>query len=183
MPSKIRMRLVIDTSVVQAPGPDHATDERPKRCRDFLDAVYEVCCRVVVTDKILGQWKKHWSRFAQRWYRIMSQHGKVVYDHEISDPALQAKVRALDVGKKQLRLMLEDTFLIEAALATDRIVVSLDDEVHNLFRAACQTIAEMRPILWVNPARPEEEAAKWLRKGVQPQDQRRLGWDGRAPGG
>jgi len=176
MPSKIRMRLVIDSSVVQAPGPDHPTDERPKRCRDFLGAVYVLCHRVVVTDAILSQWKRHWSRFARTWYRVMLQHRKVVYDHGISDPALRAKVGALDAGKKELRLMLEDAFLIEAALATDKIVISLDDEARELFRAACQTIAEMRPVTWVNPARPEEAAAKWLRKGVQPEGKRKLGW-------
>jgi len=67
--------------------------------------------------------------------------------------------------------------LIEAAIATDRIVISLDDNTARRFfgRVAVQ-VDELKEIVWVNPAKIEEEKPiEWLEKGAEAQSDRLLG--------
>jgi len=72
--------------------------------------------------------------------------------------------------------MLKDLILIEAALASDKTVVSRDDTVRRLFRANLARLRALRPVVWVNPERPDEAAVDWLRSGAKPERRRQLGW-------
>jgi len=67
--------------------------------------------------------------------------------------------------------------LIEAAIATDRIVISLDDNTARRFfgRVAVQ-VDELKEIVWVNPPKIEEEKPiEWLENGAKPEKERMLG--------
>ena len=72
--------------------------------------------------------------------------------------------------------MLKDFHLVEAALVTDHTVIALDEIVRALFGTACQTIGQMRTIIWVNPDKPEEQAIAWLEAGAAPERHRQLGF-------
>jgi hypothetical protein len=67
---------------------------------------------------------------------------------------------------------LKDVHLIEAALAADKIVVSLDDQARALF-----DVGELRTILWVNPVRHHPDCLAWLDEGAEPDERWRLGRD------
>jgi hypothetical protein len=67
--------------------------------------------------------------------------------------------------------MLKDVHLLEAALATDKRIISNDDRARNSFRP----IPDVRLVLWVNPSRPEEKAVEWLNSGAGIESYRRLG--------
>lgn len=49
MAAKVSKLLVIDTSVVGAAGGPDATYPTSVHCRDFLQAVLDICHRVVIT--------------------------------------------------------------------------------------------------------------------------------------
>jgi len=76
----------------------------------------------------------------------------------------------------ELRAMRKDYHLLEAALATDRNAVSLDEIIRALFDNAAVSVAALKNIVWVNPDKPEEEAIVWLEKNAKRERKRMLGF-------
>ncbi len=72
--------------------------------------------------------------------------------------------------------MYKDACLIEATLATDRTVASLDERVRGLFGQAAGQVGELRTIVWVNPEREEETPLLWLKRGAPAEPERTLGY-------
>ena len=56
--------------------------------------------------------------------------------------------------------------LIEAALATDKRVASLDDQVRQHLREHAIKLSEVLSICWVNPNMPAEASVAWLESGA-----------------
>ena len=63
--------------------------------------------------------------------------------------------------------MIKDCLLIELALETDKIIVSLDETAREAFRKASQSVADLRNICWVNPVLPEEKGLEWLENNAE----------------
>jgi ABC-type iron transport system FetAB ATPase subunit len=77
---------------------------------------------------------------------------------------------------KQRDAMAKDILLLEAALATDRRIVSLDENTaRKYYTQAAKTIPKLREIVWVNPDKPEEQPIEWLQAGAPADDFRMLG--------
>ncbi len=72
--------------------------------------------------------------------------------------------------------MLKDFHLLEAALVTDRTVIALDEIVRALFGTACQTMGQIKSVVWVNPDKAEEQPLVWLEEGAEPEPHRQLGF-------
>lgn len=177
MSAKVSKRLVIDASVARSAGSEDATNLVSKNCRDFLKAVRNICHRIVMTPDIKEEWNKHQSIFASRWRSSMVAKGKMEYRSDIMlDDELWSKVEDFANFDNQREAMIKDIRLIEAALATDKIVISLDDKVRNLFSKAAEQVDELKDIVWVNPAKPEEKAIEWLEKGAEAEIERKLGF-------
>jgi len=66
--------LVIDASIAHAAGvtSKHPTDQK---CCEFLQAVLDVCHRMVLTAPIREEWNKHQSGFARMWRVSMRDPG------------------------------------------------------------------------------------------------------------
>ncbi len=71
--------------------------------------------------------------------------------------------------------MLKDLLLIEAALHTDEVIVSLDETVRGYFHAVAGIIPALTHIIWVNPCIDEETSIEWLQKGAEHDMERLLG--------
>ena len=71
--------------------------------------------------------------------------------------------------------MEKDAHLIEAALKADQIVISRDEKVRSLFKAACLSIRALQSILWANPEIEDEQVISWLEAGAKPEIVRALG--------
>jgi hypothetical protein len=71
--------------------------------------------------------------------------------------------------------ILKDIALVEAALETDKIIISLDENARHAFSELAQQIPELRTIVWINPANPSEQAIAWLQQGANRQKLRLLG--------
>jgi hypothetical protein len=82
---------------------------------------------------------------------------------------------ASDEGAK-MYLIRAETAVIEAALATDKIVISLDDNTaRKFFSEASVKIDELKDIVWVNPDKvDEEQPIEWLRNGAKVESDRLL---------
>jgi len=70
--------------------------------------------------------------------------------------------------------MLKDIHLVEAALACDHVIVSLDEDARRRFARASGQVEELRRVAWVNPARDAADVLDWLRAGARAERSRRL---------
>jgi hypothetical protein len=90
----------------------------------------------------------------------------------------KAKVEAIaDVQNEKLRAEApgtvsaqKDLHLIEAALATDNVVVSLDDKAR-----AELSVPAAAEVMWVHPVDEGGHVIYWLNKGAEPVDEWKLG--------
>lgn len=178
MPAKISRRLVIDASVARAAGGEDATNPISQNCRDFLKALRDFGHIIVMTPDIKEEWNKHQSIFANRWRSSMVAKKQLEYRSDIPENReLWNAIARLAATDKQRAEMFKDLRLIEAALATDKTVVSLDDNTARKFFAnAADEVDELKEIVWVNPAKPEEQAIFWLENGAAPEKERKLGF-------
>jgi hypothetical protein len=167
-------RLVIDADVLRASGGEKATHPRAKGCRDFLQEVLSLCHRVVMTPEIGKEWRKHRSDFVREWRFSMEARKKVCRVEPPANEVLLDKIEKTATNEKALEDMQKDFHLLEAAMATDQTVISLEKTVRKHFTQAAQRVGEIRDIVWVNPERTEEQPLPWLRDGAPPEAHRQL---------
>ena len=149
---KIRNRcLVIDASVARAAGPPESMHPTGALCRDFLMEVRGICHRIAWTQAIKREWDKHESSFARQW-RVSMFNLKKMIVAEVAGTGLEDSIREHCQDANIAEIVLKDCHLVDAALATDARIASLDDQVRGHFVALAAKIGLLRPILWVNPA-------------------------------
>ena len=168
-------RLVIDADVARASGSETATHPRAEHCRDFLSAILSLSHRIVMTEQINNEWKNHQSRFARRWRVSMDARKKIDRINPSEDEELQTKITTTTNNENEIEALRKDFHLLQAALATDQTIVSLDETVRQLFKRASQQVGEIRNIIWINPDRTtEEQPITWLQNGAPPEPHRQL---------
>ncbi len=168
-------QLAIDADVAQAAGSETATHPRAVNCRDFLIVVRSENHKLVMTHKISDEWRQHQSRFARRWRLSMDARKKV--DRIILPDNLELKDKITNTtdNENDIDAMLKDFHLIEAALETDKTIISLDETVRTLYAQVSQQVGEIRDIIWVNPERiAEEQPIPWLKTGAPSESHRQL---------
>jgi hypothetical protein len=171
-------RLVIDASIARSCGDDKATYPTSIHCRDFLVATQVSQHRIVITPDIKAEWDKHKSRFARQWLGSMIARKQVTRIANLSvDPELWNPIEKLAQNDSERAAMAKDILLLEAALATDRRIASLDENTaRRYYKLAAQTIPKLREIVWVNPDKPAENPIGWLQAGAPADDFRMLGY-------
>ncbi len=70
----------------------------------------------------------------------------------------------------------KDRCLIEAALVTEKRVISLDDRMRKHLQNHLSRLPEVRSICWINPCTPQEGAVTWLEAGAPSERSRMLGF-------
>ncbi len=165
-------RLVIDADVVHSAG----ETEHPisSACRKFLETVLDARHCVVMTDAILEEWRRHMSRYSRRWRRRMYGRRLVIQIEVNEDEILRGRIGAA-VHRDQKAIVAKDVHLIEAAIATDRLVTSKDESARKAFNDASDGVVELKQIVWINPICVDVEPIKWLKNGAPDEKHRRLG--------
>ena len=155
--TKASRALVIDASVAQAAGSEQTTHPTGRLCRAFLQDVLSICHRAVMTPELNREWREHRSKFAHTWLRSMFARKKVVQVSPMPGEPLRDDVeRAIDTpGHREAAE--KDMHLIEAALATDRAIISRDEEARGIFSAASSLASPLREIMWANPEKAGEK--------------------------
>jgi hypothetical protein len=172
-------RLVIDASVAQAAGGKLATHPTAKRCRDFLQTVLKVCHRAFMSPDLGRQWKGHRSQFFMTWRVSMEARKKILHETPPPRSDLLARLVGVIPEGKNRQAVREDFLLLEAALASDLVVVALDDSVREVLSTASGRVREIGRILWVNPATEGDTALRWLKAGAPTDPVRQLDGRGR----
>jgi len=91
-----------------------------------------------------------------------------------SDENLLERIRDAASSKKAREIMSKDAHLVEAALATDSIIVSGDEKARTAFAAAASSLKDLQKVVWVNPSE-ESDCRAWLSNGAKPEKKRLLG--------
>jgi hypothetical protein len=166
--------LAIDASIAHAAGTLESSDPIATRCRDFLLAVRGICHRMAWSEAIKTEWDRHQSIFARQWLVSMMNLRKL---RSVKDELLEELRAAIEVhspDKNVIRIMLKDVHLIEAALATDLRIASLDDTVREHFRRLAASHEPLRRVIWANPTIEVEQVIEWLEAGAPAQRSRQL---------
>ena len=158
-------RLVIDSDVARSAG----TKEDPisQSCREVLQAVLDICHKVVLTEDIFAEWKRHRSNFTLIWLRSMMARRKQIILKEVTNDDLRARIDALSLDEQTLDIIKKDLHLVEAALETDHIIISRDETARALFQEASEEIGGLKRIVWINPTHEEEHVKDWLSEGAK----------------
>ena len=168
-------RLIIDADVAGICGNKPLPDPRSINCRNFLNVVLSLSHCVVMTEKISDEWKRHASRFARRWRVSMDARRRIDRIDPPENENLCTKIVNTARSERQRENIEKDLHLLQAALATDQTVISLDENIRRLFKQASQQVGEIQGIIWVNPDRTtEEQPITWLQNGAPPEAHRRL---------
>lgn len=175
MATRIRAKLVIDADVVRAAGGEEATFPTSKHCRDFLDAVLNICHGMALSQPLYREWRAHESGFARGWRRFMLGRRKFTYVEDVTKPELRDAIASLPLTENEVAAALKDVHLVEAALASDRVVVSCDREARSILRKAARHVPQLRDIMWVNPTEDPDRVIHWLSQGAGRQAEFLLG--------
>jgi hypothetical protein len=95
-----------------------------------------------------------------------------------ADDDLRRRIEEVAPDESVARIMLKDAHLIEAAIAADRLVASLDDVAREHFSRASARFGSLRQIVWVNPNSTAEGPIQWLENGAKDDSRRKLGFIG-----
>jgi hypothetical protein len=171
---RTNLRLVIDTNIARSVS--ESTNPTSINCRKFLETVRDLKFRVVVTPELLEEWKRHRSRVFNRWLTAMFARKLGTRLESVENQALREKIEKYGTSEKNIKEMLKDVLLLEAALATDETIASMNDIDRKRFAVITQHIIEIQAIIWVNPDIPDEKCLEWLEAGAPADDFRMLGY-------
>lgn len=115
-----------------------------------------------MTPAILAEWNQHQSGFARKWRRSMVARKKLIPLNVEERQDLRQQVELANITQGQKEAMLKDCHLIEAAINTDRRIISLDDAARKLFVGLSGSVADIQDVLWVNPVSDSEQVITWL---------------------
>jgi hypothetical protein len=174
--AKVRSRvLVIDASVARAAG-DTSKQQTSRSCRELLEAVRDNGHRMAMTAPIREEWNKHQSGFSSSWQTWMMLHNKIQNVEVAPHLSLEKRIQQAVADKHIVAIIEKDRHLIEAALATDERVASLDDKVRRHLQDHRSNLPEVALICWVNPSIPGEGVVAWLEAGAPADRFRTLGY-------
>ena len=116
-----------------------------------------------MTPLLRHEWNRHQSLFAKAWLAEMISKAKVENIQDIRNEAVRAEAPGTLSAQKDLHL-------VEAALATDKIVISLDDTAR-----AELSVPAAAEVMWVHPVKEGGRVIYWLNKGAEPINEWKLG--------
>jgi hypothetical protein len=105
---------------------------------------------------------------------MAARQGRILVVDLDPDAVLRKQIADTATDDESREAMLKDCRLLEAALTTDRSVVSLDETARHLFVNAARSVPQIRRLVWVNPTVPAERAENWLERGARPDEHRHL---------
>ncbi len=167
-------RVVVDASVARSAGSGERSNEFSLPSRSVLNAIADHHW-IAFSQEGLDEWREHRRQFSGRWLQLMIGRKRVLFLGDTRDDHLRSRLEATCTSDSQKQAILKDAHLVEAACQTDRIVISRDETVRDLFRRACPQIQEIRDVSWANPDIAEERVVDWLKSGARSEAGRRLG--------
>lgn len=164
-------RFVIDTSIAKSAGREDAVHPTSQNCRNFLLAILDNGHCLVLTPDISVEWKTHASSFTQEWRATMYQKGRI-YQGNVPQ-LLELKQEVLNCCETVhiQKIVEKDWLLVEAALAYDNIVSSIEKRVYTHLHNISFKVNELGVLLWLNPDTQREAVFSWLENGARERDE------------
>lgn len=142
--------VVIDADVAKSCSPPHSVHPSGTKNRIFLQNLMKICHRIVVTEELSEEYKKHASSFFRKWRVQMYARKKV--KRVKSTSSLSARIAGLpDIEERAMKAMLKDVHLIDAALCGDGVVISMDETAKGYFASVVENNFELKRVRWLNP--------------------------------
>jgi hypothetical protein len=168
-------RIVVDASIARAASERAAAEA--VACRNVLDTILAYPHWLAFTDAIQSEWRRHQSRYAETWFRMMVNARLVVRVNAVRDirryGVLIAHLEKSGQTAKADALE-KDYHLIDAARARDRLVLTGDDKLRKMLIELRERLGPVGKVILANPAEPAEEVDAWLRRGAPNESKRRL---------
>ena len=175
MPSKDLKHIVVNASVATAAGGVNATAAVSINCTVFLETFRdETSNHIVMTLELSEEWEEHRSNFSATWLANIIARKRFHFIQIQYDRTLFDRIEETTDREKNVKALQKDFHLIQAALAADNTIVSLDENIRMLFAKASQQVGEIRNIVWVNPDQAAENLIQWLKDGAPSEQHRQL---------
>jgi hypothetical protein len=165
--------LIIDASVALAAGSVEPAKPSSRATRIFLFAVLEMGHFAGMTEELSIEWGDHAARFARSWRRQMLGRKRIKALGSVGHPPLRRRISRTATTKAAIEALDKDYHLVHGALASDRIVASLDETARALFHDAKVAVRELHTLFWVNPDL-ESDLPEWLSQDAPNEASRRL---------
>lgn len=177
MSGEVSKALVVDASLSRGAGQPGSANPHAVSCRTILRSIQRICHRIVLSEEFRAEWERRETDalFAKEWRLGMDNMGKVLGCSEGADAALLDEILAT-LHPQEYAATRKDFHLIEAALAYDGIILSLDGTAYRRFRRAAHTIGPLQGLVWPDPRRWDvADLLAWLQSGAPPRDEFLLG--------
>jgi len=182
VPRKFSKRLVIDKDVFCAAGYKEDPENPSYRCRSVLDAIFRICHRIVLTKDIYREYLKdirdHPATYGFEWLSNMRSKDKIypVEQETISLLSLREEVLNLELSSTDEEEILDDIHLLEAALVTDKRIVSMDGVLRTCLLKTIKDIKAIGSIAWVDPHNEFDDCIDWLEAGAPLNRKMKIGY-------
>jgi hypothetical protein len=162
MKRKKAFAIVVDASVYGGAGRGPESGPGVIPCINALNAIKDAQLLVVVSPRLLEE--GHIGPFARKWMVQMFARRKV---YRVNDPPVLDALRNLLPDLEEAGVanaISKDLHLVEAALGTDKRILSLDERMRGHLGKLAARIAELSQIHWANPRHPQ--CHTWLLDGA-----------------
>lgn len=163
MTGKMSRNLVVDANIAKAAG--QAVHPISSSCRSVLEEIRRVCHHVVMDNRLSKEWKKHQSMYAKMWLASMISKRKVNRIPSGDLPSLAMEIEESDIATHHIRAAKKDIHIVELALKTDRLILSMDERAKLAFSEVARTSRKIRKLNWVNPI--DDNVISWIREGAR----------------
>lgn len=144
--------------VIDACVPTSASDnDKPisSHSRIFLENFrIKTNYKIVLSEQLKREWLEHASLYTRKFFSSLKSRRRILYIEDIEG---QFEIRYnLHKIRDQSRISAieKDMHLIEAALLSDKIIVSSDNKARGHFSFISDTFNIIGSILWVDPTKP-----------------------------
>lgn len=131
---------------------------------------------IVLGDELFEEWRRYQSVYTRVWLtRMTSQNRISTYENGGDDfQSIKKNLLAAIPSREIIKIVEKDLHLIEAAVLTDKLIISIEKHSRDHFRNYSNVIQVLQEICWMNPAEPDEKVVAWLKAGAKRSDCRKL---------
>lgn len=143
-------------------------------CKGLLEEFLKTKNKLVFNKQLKEEWKNHPSIISLKILSSLRSRGRII-EIQDQDGIQQIRDKIIRIRDTQrIEAILKDLHLIEAALFTDKIIISLDKKARNNFVSILNEVNEISDINWLNPVIEPEGILSWLVNGAIYEDKRAL---------
>jgi hypothetical protein len=159
------MRIVVDVNVARSSGGLEAKNAHSCRCRNALITIYEKKHKIVLSNDLRAECIRHASEFSVEWYYSMKRDNLIEDIKDARDPELRERILCHFSDDGARRNVEKDIHLIEAALKTDKKIISNDPKERRKFVKISPIVVELQTIIWTSTS-DSDSLIKWLNGGA-----------------